>query len=569
MGDIFGGMTGSGGGLGSLTGGLSSLLGGGQPASGSGGDASSLLGGGGTDIFSSVLGSGTGGLFGMDPSVGASYAMQGGGGGGGGGAGGYQDPGSQGGDPSEPQPPIPPQQQQPVRQTAYQPPPQPTDPQAWQVGGGGGRVLGPTGFVQQPMGNAEGRAIMQGTAGLPSWMRSGATSEVPEGQGFKTPSEIVDQRFPETTPNENVDRRFLTDVQEQQGRGYNTSGTGPGVAGQAVADRTGEMQPPSAAETPTEPEAKPDQQPPAPTARPPAQPGVPPQGGVPQQRGVPQQGGLPQRPMPNLGRLFQDIQGAMSGNPQSLLNLAQTVMGMAGGQQGGQQGGPPPWMPGYGPGQPYGTQLRPQDRPGLQQALDYYRRTGQMPPGMQPQRGGQQQPAMPGKVAPEVTQSQPSGDQNAPSRQPDGKFPQGYQQVAPIVSRTLSSAGLPDKAIKGILFNVGTESAFNPTNRHFDQPRYARNHPGDKEGAMSHGLYQEGAEEWNRYHRWLGGRDWRDPQLQTQFIAQNMRQNYPRLWTRLQNAQSKEEAARLFARDYLKPSNRNLIERFARINRGI
>lgn len=560
MGDIFGGMSGgtssgsSSSGLGGLASSLGSLLGGGQPASGGGGDASSLLGGGGTDIFSSLLGSGTGGLLGMDPSVGASYAMQGGGGGGG--AGGYQDPGQQGGDPSEPQPPIQPPQQ-PTRQAAYQPPTAPTDPQAWQAGGGGS-VKGPTGFL---------------------------------------PAASIDRRFPDQTPVENIDRRFPYNVPREQGpveqgiadKIKARTDEEAGVSGPGYNALDAAAQPPSAAETPTEPQAQPDQQPPAPTARPPAQPGVPQQGGVSQQRGAPQQF---QRPMPNMGRLFQDIQGAMSGNPMSLMNLAQTVMGMAGGQQGGQQGGMPPWMPGYGPGQPYGTQLRPQDRPGLQQALDYYRRTGQVPPNMQQPRAGQQPGQQPGESFEAFQQRQqqsqnntpeywgavargetppqgqapalqPSGDANAPTRQPDGRFPSGYQQVAPIISRTLSSSGLPDRAIKGILFNIRTESDFNPTLRHPDQPRFGG------EAHYAHGLYQEGGEEWNRYHRWLGGRDWRDPQLQTQFIAQNMKQNYPRLWTRLQNAQSPEEAARLFARDYLKPSNRNLIARFARINRGI
>lgn len=142
-------------------------------------------------------------------------------------------------------------------------------------------------------------------------------------------------------------------------------------------------------------------------------------------------------------------------------------------------------------------------------------------------------------------------------------MPSGRSAVTPIVASTLRAAGLPPAAIQGILYNVGQESSFNPNLRHFDQPRWR-----GTEAQNAHGLYQEGADTWNQYSRWLGGRDWRDPKLQTQFLAQNLKTNYPRLWNQLRNATSPEQAAAAFATHYLKPANRFLVQRLANIRSG-
>jgi hypothetical protein len=47
-----------------------------------------------------------------------------------------------------------------------------------------------------------------------------------------------------------------------------------------------------------------------------------------------------------------------------------------------------------------------------------------------------------------------------------------------------------------------------------------------------------------------------------------MKTNYPRLWTRLQNAGSPEEAAAAFATQYLKPARPHLIQRLNDIRSG-
>jgi hypothetical protein len=141
-------------------------------------------------------------------------------------------------------------------------------------------------------------------------------------------------------------------------------------------------------------------------------------------------------------------------------------------------------------------------------------------------------------------------------------MPTGRSAVTPIVTDTLRQAGLPNAAIQGILYNVGRESSFNPSMRHADQPRYGG------EPHYAHGLYQEGGGEWNQYSRWLAGRDWRDPKLQTQFLAANLKTNYPQLWTQLRTARSPEEAAAAFATGYLKPARPYLIQRLNDIRRG-
>jgi hypothetical protein len=269
---------------------------------------------------------------------------------------------------------------------------------------------------------------------------------------------------------------------------------------------------------------------------------------------MPQVGGMPGGGIPGmLGNLI----GALSGNPQSLLRLIQGFMG--GGMPG--MGGQPnaPWLPGYGPG----MRLAPQDR---MQALQRYRQTGQMPGQDWRQQGGAP-PTSRGTPPPPPAASgappQPGGNSNAPSQMRDGRFPKGYQQVAPIVAQSLNKAGLPSKAVQGIMYNIEKESGYDPTMRHADQPKWSG------EAHYAHGLYQEGALNWNRYSKWLGGRDWRDPQLQTEFLAENMQQNYPRLWHRLQNAQSAEEAASLFLQDYLQPARQYMAARLALIRQGM
>ena len=146
---------------------------------------------------------------------------------------------------------------------------------------------------------------------------------------------------------------------------------------------------------------------------------------------------------------------------------------------------------------------------------------------------------------------------------PPGAIPASRQQTAATVVSTLRAAGASDNAIAGILQNIRSESNFDPANRHFDQPRFR-----GTEAENSHGLYQEGGTNWNRYDKWLKGRDWRDPQLQTQFLAENLKTNYPKVWESMQRG-TKEQAAQVFVKDYLRPASQHLNRRFAEYGRGV
>jgi hypothetical protein len=128
------------------------------------------------------------------------------------------------------------------------------------------------------------------------------------------------------------------------------------------------------------------------------------------------------------------------------------------------------------------------------------------------------------------------------------------------------AAGMSDAGIAGVLANIQSESNFNPTLRHPDQPHFSG------EAHYAHGLYQEGGDEWNHYVRWFQqnhpGADWRDPRLQSRFAAQNLRQNYPRVWERMQQG-SKELAAEAYVRGYLKPALQYQASRSAQYRRGV
>lgn len=131
--------------------------------------------------------------------------------------------------------------------------------------------------------------------------------------------------------------------------------------------------------------------------------------------------------------------------------------------------------------------------------------------------------------------------------------------VAAIVSE-LRAAGASDNAIRGVLANVKDESGFDPGLRHPDQPRWGG------EAHYAHGLYQEGGQEWNNYTSWLNqnapGADWRDPTLQTRFLAQNLKSNYAPVWNAMNNGTG-EQAAQNFVSGYLKPAENF---RLARMN---
>lgn len=145
-------------------------------------------------------------------------------------------------------------------------------------------------------------------------------------------------------------------------------------------------------------------------------------------------------------------------------------------------------------------------------------------------------------------------------------MPDPADNVIPSVTSAWRDAGMSDRGIAGVLFNINEESKFNPALRHPDQPNWSG------EAAYAHGLYQEGGAEWNRYQSFLSGRkgaDWRDPDMQNQFAAWNLKTNYPNTWAKMVNAKSPEQAAAVYAGEYLKPSAPNLASRMNKIFGGI
>jgi hypothetical protein len=146
------------------------------------------------------------------------------------------------------------------------------------------------------------------------------------------------------------------------------------------------------------------------------------------------------------------------------------------------------------------------------------------------------------------------------------------QDVARTVTNELKAQGFSDNAIACILYTVGKESAFDPTSRVADQPRYGG------EAHYAHGLFQEGGDEYNQMAAHLRNREtpgvWHDPLEQTRFVAGRLKgeignAQYADTMKALQNARTPEEAARVFASGYLKPAANQLSARYYDINRGI
>ena len=176
----------------------------------------------------------------------------------------------------------------------------------------------------------------------------------------------------------------------------------------------------------------------------------------------------------------------------------------------------------------------------------------------------QQQTALP-------TASPSSTPTIATSATPSAPFNGDKQAVAKSIATELRSQGFSDHAIAGILYNVNQESAFNPTLRHPDQPRFGG------EAHYAHGLFQEGGDEWNTWDAHMkarGAANWQDPVEQARFVAGRLKgdignRQYANVLAALQNAKSKEEAAKIFASGYLKPAARYLSSRIGSINAGI
>lgn len=135
----------------------------------------------------------------------------------------------------------------------------------------------------------------------------------------------------------------------------------------------------------------------------------------------------------------------------------------------------------------------------------------------------------------------------------NGPMPSGRSDVARHVAQQLRDAGVPESGVAALLANIQRESGFNASSRVADQPHFFG------EAHYAHGLYQEGGTEWNKYASWLSknypGRAWQDPRLQTEFLMQNLKKNYPGVWSSLNNPSlSAGQKAMLFQHGYLRPA---------------
>jgi hypothetical protein len=162
----------------------------------------------------------------------------------------------------------------------------------------------------------------------------------------------------------------------------------------------------------------------------------------------------------------------------------------------------------------------------------------------------------------------PGGGDNENEPAPGGRanIPKNRRGVAGAVADELRKGGLSEEAIAGILANIGSESNFDPTLRHPDQPGFTG------EPHYAHGLYQEGGAEWNNYSRWLRenhpGKSWQDPRLQTQFLLHRLQTGYPKLWEKLKHS-GRTGAAIAFLREYLNPAKRHQNERARQYQKGL
>ncbi len=167
-------------------------------------------------------------------------------------------------------------------------------------------------------------------------------------------------------------------------------------------------------------------------------------------------------------------------------------------------------------------------------------------------------PAMPGEQAAStpLPMPRPGAPHPMASPFPNDVTPRGFTGVkANVISNVFQawkSQGASDIAISAILGNIEQESVFDPSLTHPDN----HNLQGDR--GWSHGLYQENGEEWEKYLAWIEqnspGSNWRDPLLQSQFAAWNLKTNYPKTWAKMNAAKTPEEAAEIYRKEYLRPA---------------
>jgi hypothetical protein len=240
----------------------------------------------------------------------------------------------------------------------------------------------------------------------------------------------------------------------------------------------------------------------------------------------------------------------------------------------------PQWAQGYGP--QTGRYSTGQQSDYRQQMLDVLRRRGQGGMTLTPTTTDPsiaQQPADQSQINAMDQQAQlrPADQRdvneidlndayNKWSRNPVGPPPgQRYpaNTIQGRVANTLSQGGMSPNAVAGILQNIHDESSWNPSARASDQPGYGG------EANYAHGLYQEGGPDWPAFQRFLNGRDWRDPVLQTQFVMQHFQQKNPAAFQAMNNARTPGQAAAIFVNSYLIPRIDLRQQRAARYLRGV
>lgn len=175
-------------------------------------------------------------------------------------------------------------------------------------------------------------------------------------------------------------------------------------------------------------------------------------------------------------------------------------------------------------------------------------------------------PSQEGIGAMQPTPAEPGAEQIAPDAAGIGAMKAAPANTANTLVTDLRSSGMSDNAIRGVLANVQHESGFVANLRHPDQPRFTG------EAHYAHGLFQIGGEEWNKYDAWLKknhpNEGWENPTLQTQFMAENLQQNYPKVWKTM-NTGTPEEAAKAYLNGYLKPAEKYRTAREAQYSRGV
>jgi hypothetical protein len=159
---------------------------------------------------------------------------------------------------------------------------------------------------------------------------------------------------------------------------------------------------------------------------------------------------------------------------------------------------------------------------------------------------------------------------SAPVPSPDVPLPRGDPRTVGGVQATMRNefarAGYTPTAIGGTMPNARDESGFNwsDASRHIDQhnPKFA-----GTEAMYSHGLFQEGGEDWNKMQAWLDknypGYSRQDPALQSRFTAENLKESTPKAFEAMQNAPTEGQAADAMLRGYLRPSAPNVASRSA------